>query len=322
MTKLDKAFLDAASKGHIGKLKKMLDAGANVNVPDSRGAPRNRTALMHAAEKGHLKAVDLLLNAGANIDDRDKGAPFDPGGNTALLLAIRGEHTDVAHRLLDAGASPKTKGGETSVITAAAHLGNLALFRRLASLGAHLTEVDGSGITPISAAVQARNIGIVEFLLSKGVSPDSLSPGRRPVLVDAAFGGRKGLKICKALVEAGADPDAGSEENFTPLMAACRSGRLEMVRYFLSLAVRINEIENKWKRTALDIVLGMEKPPDFAPDVLRRLKKLGQYMGPPLARMKEIERCLREAGAKTRAELRKRVTSRATGSRRTSPSSE
>src|SRR5215831_2811076 len=128
MTKKEAQFLDAASKGHIRKLKAFLDAGVDVNVQDTRGTPWNRTAVMHAAERGHLKVVDLLVKAGARVDAIDKGIPGNvPGGNTALILAIYGPQADgrpayprIAHRLLDAGASPRDRGRDTSVITAAA----------------------------------------------------------------------------------------------------------------------------------------------------------------------------------------------------------
>ena len=95
MTKKEAQFLDAASKGHIRKLKAFLDAGVDVNVQDTRGTPWNRTAVMHAAERGHLKVVDLLLKAGARVDAKDKGIPGNvPGGNTALILAIYGPQAD------------------------------------------------------------------------------------------------------------------------------------------------------------------------------------------------------------------------------------
>jgi ankyrin repeat protein len=305
MTKSETQFLNAASKGHVRVLEKMLDACVNVNVLDTRGTPWNRTALMHAAENGHSKIVNLLLKAGANVNAIDKGIPSDvPGGNTALILAIRNGHVEVAHRLLDAGASPRTRGGGKSVITAAAFMGNKRLFDRLIALGADVGQRDGSGFTPIASAVQDGKLGVVELLLSSDVDPNSRTPGGAPVLVDSALGGHPNhLRICKALVQAGADPNCGDEDNFTPLMAGCRGAQVEIVRFLLSLPIRVNEVDREHGRTALDIIHGLQKPPNFAPEVLRRLKKMAESMGPPRSRLKEIERLLRRAGAKTAAEL-------------------
>ena len=305
MTDKERRFLDAASKGHARRLKASLDDGVNIDVKDSRGTPWNRTALMHAADKGHMEIVDLLLKAGANVNAIDKGVPLDcPGGNTALILALCSGHTLIAHQLLDAGASPRTKGGGTSVVTASAGLGDERTFRRLVALGADIRQCDGSGFTPISLAVQKGNLKIVKFLLSRGVDPNCRTPSGRPILGDAALGDRPAhLGICKALVAAGADPNNGGEDNFTPLMAACRSARQGIVRFFLSLNVRVNAMERKHSRTALDIVHELQKQPDFAPEVLRRLIRLGEIMGPPPSRLKAIEHLLRQAGAKTASEL-------------------
>lgn len=314
MTDKEKSFLDAASKGHVRKVAAFLKAGVDVNLRDERGTPNKRTALMHAAEKGHLRVVELLLEAGAQVNAIDKGVPIDcPGGNTALILAIREGHVDVAFRLLDAGASPKTKGGGTSVITAAADLGEEKLFERIIASGAELTRPDGSGFTAISSAVLNGQLKIVKLLLARGVSPSSQMPHRSPVLVDAALGlGGKPeqLEICKALVDAGADPNLGTEGNFTPLMAACRGIQPKTIQYLLSLKVRVNELDREYGRTALDIIIELQEPPNFAPDVLKRLIKLGEIdiSASRKERLKRIASMLRGAGAKTGEELKAKQT--------------
>lgn len=296
-------FLDAASNDHVREVEMFLGQGVNVNVRDSRGTPWNRTALMHAAEKGHLEVVDLLLKAGASVNAKDKGLPIDcPGGNTALILAIRNGHVKVAHHLLGAGASPKTRGGDTSVITAAAYLGNERLFKRLVALGADLNRHDGSRFTAMSSAVLRGHLAIVKALLESGIDPNSVGPGGIPVLVDAASGERSSHKeICKALVEAGADPNRGSENKSTPLMAACRGVSVDIVAYLLKLRVRVNERHARgW--TALDLILekqNMKGLPVRRPDLMRWKRRIAESA-------RTIERLLRQAGARTSEELRKK----------------
>jgi ankyrin repeat protein len=312
-------FLDAALKGHARTVERLFAAGMDVNVQDPRGTPWNRTALMHAAEKGHLEVVKLLIKAGASIDAIDKGIPGDaPGGNTALLLAISGPqadgrpaHLEIAHRLLDAGASPKKRGGGTSVINAAAYLGDKGLFQRLIDLGADTEQRDASGRTAISSAVANGSVAVVDFLLTRGTDPNSRMPGGAPALVDAALErSTSHLRICKSLIEAGADPNRGDEDNFTPLMAACRCANLETARHLISLPVRVNEIERNQELTALDIILKLQEPRDIDPAVLARLKKLGEPSGYPPSRLKAIERLLRRAGAKTLDEILQRKSSK------------
>jgi ankyrin repeat protein len=296
MTAKQKSFLDAAAKGKVATISSLLKAGVDVNTQDTRGCPTNRTALMHAAEGGYLEAVDLLISAGARINAIDKGFPADcPGGNTALLLAVGKGHLKIAHRLLDAGASPKTKGGGTSVFNAAAYLGDLALVKRLIELGASCVQRDGSGFTPIASAVLNGRRNVVELLLDLGAEANSQSPGGAPVLKSAVYGGD--VELCKLLVDRGANPNVGDNDDFTPLMMACSSVQDRVVDYLLSLGVAVNKKDNRG-RTALDITEHMQRPPDYAPEVLARLTKLGQITMPPAEKLLAIVSMLVKAGGK------------------------
>jgi ankyrin repeat protein len=49
----------AASEGHIGIVRLLLDKGAQVSVKDKKG----RTALWHAANHGYDDVVELLRKA-------------------------------------------------------------------------------------------------------------------------------------------------------------------------------------------------------------------------------------------------------------------
>ncbi len=302
MTPREKKFLDAAASGDRETVIKLLEDGVDVNVRDSRGLPTNRTALMHAAEKGHAQVVDVLLLRGAQANAIDKGFPIDcPGGNTALILAIVKGHTKVAHRLLDAGASAKTKGGGTSVINAAAYLGDAELVERLIQLGADVNQRDGSGFVPIGSAAMQGHIPVVQLLLNHGVDPNSKTPGGSPVLRDAIFAGK--LELCNLLIKRGADPHLADADGFTPLMTACVAIKPAIVDMLLSHGVAVNHVDCMG-RTALDIVYKLQEPPDFAPDVLKRLTKLGQITILPAGELQKMFESLRRAGAKTSEELR------------------
>ena len=88
------ALLQAAEKGWVDEIEKLLAEGANV-------AARNRfgsTPLLLAAGNGHRKAVKALLAAGSDINHRNLG------GSTALIRAAEGGHARVAKILIEAGA--------------------------------------------------------------------------------------------------------------------------------------------------------------------------------------------------------------------------
>lgn len=57
----------AARKGDAATVKRLLEAGVDVNAKTPYGA----TALSFAAEKGHVEIVKLLIAAKADVDVKD-----------------------------------------------------------------------------------------------------------------------------------------------------------------------------------------------------------------------------------------------------------
>jgi ankyrin repeat protein len=86
----------AASEGHVEAAVVLLDAKANVNATDSAG----RTPLMWAADKGQTLIVTLLLERGADANQETSG------GWTALKYAEQGKHPAVVELLSKQAAKP------------------------------------------------------------------------------------------------------------------------------------------------------------------------------------------------------------------------
>ncbi|XP_053402143.1 uncharacterized protein LOC128557808 isoform X2 [Mercenaria mercenaria] len=81
----ERAFLAlfiAAHRGHDKLVRRLIEAGADVNAC----TPLGRTPLHVAASQGHGHIVDLLLEKGADIDAEDES------GATALTIAARFGH--------------------------------------------------------------------------------------------------------------------------------------------------------------------------------------------------------------------------------------
>ena len=120
-------LLEAAGRGLVNCIAKLLEAGADVNTRGEREVEsnadehsssaakvnsedrnnskrnqvkkdRNVTALMLAAEKGYKKCVIKLISAGANINATNSD------GITALFEAAYGGHRKCVYLLLKAGA--------------------------------------------------------------------------------------------------------------------------------------------------------------------------------------------------------------------------
>ena len=162
-------YLDAAARGEVEVVRRLLASGMNPDTLDPRRLPRDRTALMHAAANGNLDVVELLLTAGAKVDAKDKGLGVAlPGGNTALLLALKSKQVRVAQRLLDAGADPAVKCGGISAFGLAASLGDVSLLRKMLKKELSPDLTAGRTVdTPLVSALFARRTGVVAACCSR-----------------------------------------------------------------------------------------------------------------------------------------------------------
>ena len=78
---------------HPELLPVLIEAGANVDAQDSKGA----TALLYASIHGHIDSARILIEAGADVNVR-------MGRTTALGFALEHEHADLVRLLLHSGA--------------------------------------------------------------------------------------------------------------------------------------------------------------------------------------------------------------------------
>jgi serine/threonine protein kinase len=84
----------AAGNGHSDVVKLLLQAGAEVDLPDEDG----RTPMSYAAKNGHSHLVTSLLQTGAKVDAKDLRQ------RTPISHAAWNGHSDVVKLLLQAGA--------------------------------------------------------------------------------------------------------------------------------------------------------------------------------------------------------------------------
>jgi hypothetical protein len=85
----------AASRNQLSLAKRILDAGANVDIPTT---DRKLTPLHIAAEGAFEEMVTLLLNAGASPHARSRS------GSTPFYRAARGGSSQILRQLHDAGS--------------------------------------------------------------------------------------------------------------------------------------------------------------------------------------------------------------------------
>ena len=106
-------LLNAVNSGDTVELRRLVEAGADVNAASSSGV----TPLMNAAGMGNKEAVEYLIQKGANVNHRTSGN-YTPLMNTALV-----GHIEILKILLAAGADPTVKdtGGRTALSYAEEH---------------------------------------------------------------------------------------------------------------------------------------------------------------------------------------------------------
>jgi len=124
-------------RNNIGRVRELLDQGANPNFRDSFG-----TVLFEASHNGLTEMVRLLLDRGAdpNIQDRF--------GFTALSDAVNHSRNKTVELLLDRGADPNIKSGYgITALMLASRNGNNEIVKLLLDHGADPNIRDRDGKT-------------------------------------------------------------------------------------------------------------------------------------------------------------------------------
>jgi ankyrin repeat protein len=203
----------------VGKMKVLIDRGANVNARSET----KYTALMVAAQYGthSTPAIRLLLEHGADAG-QSQGKPLfnaDP-----LFLAAYGGNAEVLPDLLKAGASLNGEmtligTSNSDAISGAVRHGYLDVADTLVKLGAPVDRTDAR-ITPLVKAVLGDQVEMAKFLIAKGADVNHVDGnGMTPLLYAASidFGSSAMIDM---LLKAGARTDMKTKEGKTALELA------------------------------------------------------------------------------------------------------
>jgi ankyrin repeat protein len=155
---------EAASKGDLAAVKKLIQQGADVNVAQGDGM----TALHWAAERGDAAMTDALLQARANVK-----ATTRIGSYTPLHIASKSASAPIVKALLKAGADANaaTTSGATPLHLAAA-AGSGDVVTALVASGAKPNTPEAEwGQTPLIFASEYDRPDAVKALLKAGADP-------------------------------------------------------------------------------------------------------------------------------------------------------
>lgn len=138
-------LLRAAHEGDVAGVKRALEAGANIDLPDGNG----RTAVHVAAFASQEAVIDELAEAGADMNALDNDA-YD-----AVTIAAVANDVPMLQAVLAAGNAPDnvTSRYDGTALIAAAHLGHHEVVRVLIEAGAPLDHINNLGWTALIEAV-------------------------------------------------------------------------------------------------------------------------------------------------------------------------
>ena len=209
---------DAAMRGDAAAVASLLDAGADVNVPQRDGA----TALHWAVYSNRPDLAALLIDADADVMARNRA------GVGPLTLAAEAGNAAMVERLLDAGADPRETlpNGETALMMAA-RTGDPDTIDLLINRGAEIDARETKrGTTALMWAAAYGSRQAVQALVDRGADvslrSDSTQQARRPYLaptpkerIDEYLRG-----VGQAGTTLAAGPGSGDDTAETPVRSA------------------------------------------------------------------------------------------------------
>jgi len=203
-----------------------LSKGADPDAADRRGNTLMHLLAADSGRKKRVRGVSRLIEANASMDLRNKEQM------TPLMVAAKRRKSEIAKRLLEAGASPnvKTRRGTPLLRTVVScQPEKLKLLDILIEAGAEVDSRNGSGQTALHHAMlnhlHVTCLAPVEILLRAGADPNVLDQnGMAPLHNMSHWEEKNPAEALKVMQKFGADIEIRDPQGMTTLLRAARFG--------------------------------------------------------------------------------------------------
>jgi uncharacterized protein len=274
----------AIAGSHSEVTKELVQHKVDVNARSKSGS----TALMFAA-RGDLESTRILLNAGADVS-----AAIPDWGGTALIIASTMGQTDIVAALLDKGADPNYRDGNSFTALHSAVRDSdygedqgqraraVPTIKVLLAHGANpnarlhqekptvrtLDEIELEGATPLALAAEVNNLDAIKALVEGGADPNiPTAKGTTPLILSAGAGtdvqrARSvderaiAVETAKYLVAHGADVNAVGQFGWTALHSAAYQGLNDDIAFLASKGAKL-DAKDQLGQTPLSISLSV-----------------------------------------------------------------
>ncbi|MFC2594629.1 MAG: ankyrin repeat domain-containing protein, partial [Fretibacterium sp.] len=224
-------FFAAASGASADLIRLLAASGASIDETASQGT----TPLMAALEspKG-AAALKPLLELGTDPNLRNMATV------TPLMMATANDDLESVALLLSFGADPTqgTWDGLTPLMVAARRSRRAELLEALASSGAPVDQPSGLGMTALMVAAASGNVEGIRSLLALSADVKLKDADGMTALTHSVLARDWNAQAAELLIEGGADIEARTLKDTTPLMEAAYHGNAPAARLLLDAGAR------------------------------------------------------------------------------------